>query len=888
MKYLELCHRRRALASSGLAAISLFGLSALGCNNGDTSGGQGEPFVETFDEGIEDVPPQPRGRSGGAPQALDEGGRSDVGGAPVDAAGKGGSVEGVGRAAGPDGPESAGRSSGLFVPSALWHFDDCSPATKTLLDSSGNGLHATRTANVGCAEGIAGLGVAFDEPGDRIEAANAQPLRVHQNLAVAAWVNPTSTDGNRPVVLKRRNNETAFSLRVQKGQIQFTVTLDSGQTVTSAAPIAANQWSHVAGLYDGRFVFLFLNGEQVGQVFAEGAVRDVDAPLRIGATTQTQRFVGRIDDVVVSTQPATPADLLALACLRGPGSLTVEPEVAGPLAPGSTAIYGVTVHNSDVGFCAPRSYLLFAEPPPDFNAFGEPFFSPEVPPGGDANFSLVVTSSDEAEPQVATIPFFIINAATAEVSGQVLYEVAGQDGCQVSTARELLVRHLSVVDDPLRTTFTAAPPGDPRRGAWTFGRLMTDMAPSPEVAPEFVEQVFDTWLSAQTVNTFDVPPRPAMQSLVLASWPRLPDGRLDLERSPLQLQAVVNRVDLRDLANGDAGEGRFVFGVLAPAGFPLPFTVILEYKLPASTEADVLDWAQRWHALSEQPFPSPAFNDALQAITDRFAGRGAAPGSPNGSALAQLRTNEIALTSPWELREFHFGPDGFLRPASVALTPDGSFNFGDRLARFVNENEAAILTERHAVPASFEGAPFAAGAVLNNIDFWSAPGITNNEARHKLSLNTCNGCHGAETGTGFLHVSPRFPGFEASLSGFMTGTAVADPVTGQSRQFNDLARRRADLRALVCAPEPSAAAGVNLRKGISRAHLNRPCFDPGETARPLGHVGTPPALTAGRRDAPTGSVWRSIVFISRLSRDAGPHDARRATARARRRTPSSS
>ncbi|HEU4409451.1 MAG TPA: LamG domain-containing protein, partial [Polyangiaceae bacterium] len=754
-------------------------------------------------------------------------GKGGSGGSDAGAAGKGGSGGGAAGAAGTGGAGGvggAGGGSGGFVPSARWHFDDCSPATTTLLDSSGNGLHATRSASASCAEGIAGLGVDFDASGDRIDAPNALPFALDQNLAVAAWVNPTATDGNRPVVLKRRNNETAFSLRVQNGQIQFSVTLDSGQTVTAAAPIAANAWSHVAGLYDGRFVFLFLNGEQVGQIFAEGSVRDVDAPLRIGATTQTQRFVGRIDDVVVSTQPASPADLLALSCLRGPGSLTVEPEAAGPLPPGSTATYGVTVHNDDVGFCAPRGYLLFAEPPPGFDASAEPFFFPDVPPGGDATFSLSVTSSEEAEAEITTIPFVIVNTAnaTAELFGQVLYEVAGQGGCQVSTARELFIRNLSVVDDPLRTTFAAAPPGDPRRGAWTFGRLMTDAAPSPEVAPEFVEQVFNTWLSPQTVNTFDVPARSAMQQLVLSAWPRLPDGRLDLERSPLQLQGIVNRMDLRDLAQGNAGEGRFVFAVLDPGGFPMQFTVILEYKLPASTEADVLDWAQRWHALSELPFPSPAFNDALQAITDRFAGRGAAPGRPNGSALSQLRSNEIALTSPWELREFHFGPDGFLRPAPVAVTPDGSFNFGDRLARFVNENEATVLTERHAVPDSFEGAPFAAGAILNNIDFWAAPGITNNEARHKFSLNTCNGCHGAETGTIFLHVFPRFPGSgaEAQLSGFMTGTVVSDPVTGQPRELNDLARRRADLRALVCAPEPGAraAAGVDLRKGISRAH----------------------------------------------------------------------
>jgi concanavalin A-like lectin/glucanase superfamily protein len=768
-----------------------------------------------------------------------------------------------GSAGGPAGSGGAGGGpGGGLLPSALWHFDDCSPITRTLLDSSGNGIHATRTAQAACAEGISGQAIAFDAAGDRVDAENAPPLALDEHLAVAAWINPELTDGNRPVVLKRLQNQTAFSLRVQNNQIQFSVTLDSGQTFTSAAPIAANQWSHVAGLYDGRFVFLFLNGEQVGQVFAEGSIRDVDVPLRIGSTTQTQRFVGRIDEVFVSTEPATPADVQALSCIRQPTSISVDPESAGPVPAGTTVPYNVTVHNNDFGFCGDRPYVLFPNQPEGFSVFPEPGFV-EVPSGQSANFTLSVTSFEDAEEQVATIPFSVFDLNTFEENfGQVTYEVAESSGCQVSTARELFIRDLSVVDDPVRA-LPGAPPGLPNRGAWTFGKLMTDAAPSPEQAPEFVERVFNAWLSDQTVNSFNVPARPAMQSVVLDSWPRLPDGRLDLERAPLQLQAIVNRIDLRDLAQGNAGEGRFVFAV-APNGFPQQFTVILEYKLPATTEADVLDWAQRWHALSQLPFPSPAYNDALQAITDRFAGRNAAPGRPNGSSLSQLRTNEIALFFEWELREFHIAEDGFLHQTPVAVTPARGFDNSDRLARFINQNEAVILTERHTVPDLFEGEPFGAGAIANNIDIWSAPGVSS-EARHKFSLNTCNGCHGAETNTGFLHVSPRFPGGQAQLSAFMTGTTAFDPFTGEPRQLNDLGRRRADLRGMVCEPEPEARAakGVNLRKGISRAHLAKRLS---RLSRPRGRALTPRPPRPRFGQPSEGDGGRGVAFGARKGR----------------------
>jgi hypothetical protein len=365
---------------------------------------------------------------------------------------------------------------------------------------------------------------------------------------------------------------------------------------------------------------------------------------------------------------------------------------------------------------------------------------------------------------------------------------------------------------------------------------MERAAPTPDQAPDVVERVFQTFQTDQTINSFLVQRRFGIDPFVLNNWPRTLDGKLDLQRAPLRLLAIVNRFDLRDLDAGHAGEGRLVYGVVGPFGEPLEFTVILEYQLTAANEAEALAWAEAWHALSSHPFPSEEYNAALQAITDRFTGRGAAPGRPNGSALLTLRTNEIALGDPWQLREFRFDGDGFLSPFTVALTPDARFNFSFELGNFINANEASIIAERHIVPDSFGGVPFLGGAIFNNIDVWGAPNVANNEARHKFSLNTCNGCHGGETNTGFLHVSPRFPGSESFLSGFMTGIDVFDQFSGQVRRLNDLGRRNADLTSIVCLPEPIAGdsttlppssgtststttqSGTTLRKGIRRVH----------------------------------------------------------------------
>src|SRR4029453_7918521 len=111
---------------------------------------------------------------------------------------------------------------------------------------------------------------------------------------------------------------------------------------------------------------------------------------------------------------------------------------------------------------------------------------------------------------------------------------------------------------------------------------------------------------------------------------------------------------------------------------------------------------------------------------------GSNPLKPNGSALNQLRTNEIALASPWELREFTLQPASSndtvapLREATVKQTPANVFNGAPIVADFINEHEAEILLQQHVVPEIYEGQHFLAGSSLNQIDFWNAPGINNN------------------------------------------------------------------------------------------------------------------------------------------------------------------
>ncbi len=383
----------------------------------------------------------------------------------------------------------------------------------------------------------------------------------------------------------------------------------------------------------------------------------------------------------------------------------------------------------------------------------------------------------------------------------------------------LLVNATPVVDDPQRTYDVCTNAGNPN-GAWTFKRLMENIANEPVTGVNAADMVED-WVNSlgvnQTINSFPVDATTRAAKL-LNHWPRDIDGRLDLAHSPFRLLAIVNRLDLRTATtygNGGAGEGRFIFGIIKVDPNDLmdtcmtePGTVIFEYGVPLQQCSAIRNYGMQWAELEDHALGSPSYNAALQAITDQFTSAGAAPTKPNGSALNQLRSNDFPITSPWELREFHLNPNThWFDTVSTALTPhfDSYTNTGflsPVLTQFINQNANDILLERHEIPLSFNSFPFLTGSAMNPFlsqgpKTWIVPG-TNSEARHKFALNTCNGCHGTETGTRFLHVEPRGSGNQSVLSRFMDGTGTfIDPVSGIPHSFGELSRRQNDLTQLV-------------------------------------------------------------------------------------------
>ena len=353
----------------------------------------------------------------------------------------------------------------------------------------------------------------------------------------------------------------------------------------------------------------------------------------------------------------------------------------------------------------------------------------------------------------------------------------------VNPDRELVVRDVSVIEDPKRT-YDACTGQGKRMGAWTFGRLITEMANQPQTGihpGDFAEHWFNEWLEDQTINSFDVANAAAGAQLLLDQWPRLPNGKLNVAEAPFRLLAIVNRLDLRESAvfskTPSAGELRFVFGFLNCANEAslgeeaMEATAILEYGVNRHTCFGVRDWARKWQHLGDLVLGSAQFKTELQALTDEVALRDANPLQlPNRSAISQVRTNEIAiLHDGWQLRESRLCTKkpclGLLENTTVAQTPDRSFIFTETLRSFIEEHEDAILDGSHSVPLAYPvGSPFR-GGVIHQDNNWDISVPFNEDARAAFSFATCNGCH--EEGENFQHIINRDSGAEAAISDFL-------------------------------------------------------------------------------------------------------------------------
>lgn len=134
-------------------------------------------------------------------------------------------------------------------------------------------------------------------------------------MTIEAWFSPTETAGNRGMIAKTETSE--YALFSDEGAPQFSIYLDGRYVVAeSKQPMKIGEWTHVAGVYDGTTVSLFVDGKlidrnEIRRKKVDGQPQMVvqkrnNFPLYIGADPNnrgvaSRSFLGKIDEFRLST-----------------------------------------------------------------------------------------------------------------------------------------------------------------------------------------------------------------------------------------------------------------------------------------------------------------------------------------------------------------------------------------------------------------------------------------------------------------------------------------------------------------------------------------------------------------------------------------------------------
>lgn len=229
------------------------------------------------------------------------------------------------------------------------------------------------TANDVAQDYAANVGVTNDNLTARGGAANYEPGRIGQALRVGVnpgdttdlaaplsadvqlpatytietWVKPTElSDSWQRLVLNWGAPDFAyhFAIRNNSGFVNgvslFHGESDGGQPNANGGTVVLNEWQHLAGVADGSFLRVYLNGEQVASVPYDGTIHTSGSEgLGIGdsnTSLSTIKFNGLLDDMAIWSVPLSPEQIRYQYQngLNGHGAAVPEPSTLALFAIG--------------------------------------------------------------------------------------------------------------------------------------------------------------------------------------------------------------------------------------------------------------------------------------------------------------------------------------------------------------------------------------------------------------------------------------------------------------------------------------------------------------------------------------------------------------------------
>jgi hypothetical protein len=170
---------------------------------------------------------------------------------------------------------------------------------RTATPDAGPRGHHVRVQGATIARGRIGGGCQFDGRNDCLAVSDNANLNPTAAISIAAWIKADSWDGNARIVQKGAWNSQYRLLR-ENGVLTFHLAGVSDGEVGCETP-GSGAWHHVAGVYDGKTIRLYLDGQERGSKTASGRIAVTRDLLYVATRTsnaiQTDHFKGILDEL---------------------------------------------------------------------------------------------------------------------------------------------------------------------------------------------------------------------------------------------------------------------------------------------------------------------------------------------------------------------------------------------------------------------------------------------------------------------------------------------------------------------------------------------------------------------------------------------------------------
>jgi hypothetical protein len=220
----------------------------------------------------------------------------------------------------PDGSIAAGDTwsfnTGRLV--AHWKLDDGSGDAAA--NAVAGGYQGKLVGNPAWIAGIIGGALNFDGQGDYIEIIDSNDFTITNQITVSAWIKTDKIDKRWQAVVTKGDRSWRLQGQRRGYALEFACTglvIPGSMWGSLYGTIDANdgQWHHVAGVYDGQKICLYIDARLDVSQPASGRIRLDDRAVLIGDNSQKPgRFWnGLIDDVRIYSYGMTAEEVAAIS-----------------------------------------------------------------------------------------------------------------------------------------------------------------------------------------------------------------------------------------------------------------------------------------------------------------------------------------------------------------------------------------------------------------------------------------------------------------------------------------------------------------------------------------------------------------------------------------------